>query len=212
MHPRDKGVDICPLHHSQGARAESLPRTSGVTPPAGWVIRPQTRGCLHAWWRCPGGGLKPERACRLARTIIAPLPKDRRICLRRHEKTPTLKWFSQLQEHISLTVRQVRKITASAMIRIRKSRTCWGLVADGVERKTESAGLRRMPQRRQIVGVGLGTTIQIRRKLSSNTKSSPPSKARFDDVYALAPIPVRTIVLLFQSIRITAAFGHLAVL
>jgi len=77
------------------------------------------------------------------------------------------------------------------------------------EAKTEGAGSAEVPSEKQNRRLWRsGTYIQIRRKLLSNSKSSPPSQ-RGLQLYAFGTgSGANDLFFVFPSIRITAAFGH----
>src|SRR5258708_10243997 len=106
-------------------------------------------------------GPQTARANRLGADIIALFPKEvGEFAYADLKKARTLKWFPQLREQmLPDRFRQFEKFLASAGgdPNTQVDELAWGLVAEGMSAKAESAGSTDGPTGGEIVGVALGT-------------------------------------------------------
>src|SRR5215470_8253524 len=104
---------------------------------------------------------KPVQAGRLGTDVIALFPKEvGEFAYADLKKARSEKWFPQLQEQmIPERFRQFEKFLASAGVdpNSQVDELAWGLVAEGLNTKSEGSGSTAVPTGEEIVGVALGT-------------------------------------------------------
>jgi len=159
---------------------------------------------------------KPVRAGRLGPDIIALFPKEvGEFAYADLKKARTLKWFPQLQEQvIPERFRQFEKFLASAGVdpNSQVDELAWGLVAEGMSTKTESAGSSAVPTGEEVVGVALGNYNPGSTEAYFKQQKLPTFKARGYTLYAFGTgSGPNDLFFLFIDSN-TAAFGHREIL
>lgn len=131
------------------------------------------------------------------------------------KKARTLKWFPQLQEQmLPDRFKQFEKFLASAGVdpNSQVEEVAWGLVAEGVTRKTEGAGSQAVPTGEQIVGIALGSYNPDSTEAFFKKQKLPTFQARGYTLYAFGTgAGANDLFFLFIDSS-TAAFGHRALL
>src|SRR5215469_8875299 len=159
---------------------------------------------------------KPVRAGRLGPDIIALFPKEvGEFAYADLKKARTLKWFPQLQEQlIPERFRQFEKFLASAGVdpNSQVDELAWGLVAEGMSTKTESAGSSAVPTGEEVVGVALGNYNPGSTEAYFKQQKLPTFKARGYTLYAFGTGSGPNDLFFFFIDSNTAAFGHRALL
>ena len=143
---------------------------------------------------------RPARAGRLGPDIIALFPKEvGEFAYADLKKARSQKWFPQLQEQmLPERFRQFEKFLASAGVdpNSQVDELAWGLVAQGLNAKTEGVGSSVVPTGEEVVGVAL------RRKPISNSRSCQRSKRGATRCTRLGPVRGQTICFSSSSIPI----------
>jgi hypothetical protein len=159
---------------------------------------------------------KPTRANRLGADIIALFPKDiGEFAYADLKKARTLKWFPQLQEQmLPERFRQFEKFLASAGVdpNSQVDELAWGLVAEGVDAKTEGTGSSAVPTGEEVVGVALGNYNPNSTEAFFKQQKLPTFKARGYTLYAFGTGSGPNDLFFFFIDSNTAAFGHRALL
>jgi hypothetical protein len=159
---------------------------------------------------------KPARAGRLGADVIALFPKDiGEFAYADLKKARSLKWFSQLQEQmLPERFRQFEKFLASAGVdpNTQVDELAWGLVAEGVDAKTEGTGSSAVPTGEEVVGVALGNYNPNSTEAFFKQQKLPTFKARSYTLYAFGTgSGPNDLFFLFIDSN-TAAFGHRSLL
>jgi len=159
---------------------------------------------------------KPAHAGRLGPDIIALFPKNiGEFAYADLKKARTLKWFPQLQEQLlPERFRQFEKFLASAGVdpNSQVDELAWGLVAEGVDTKTEGTGSADVPTGEEVVGVALGNYNPSSTEAFFKQQKLPTFKARSYTMYAFGTgSGPNDLFFLFIDSN-TAAFGHRALL
>src|SRR5882762_6267908 len=153
---RKLGVLPCPIRKEHEMR---LTMNSGVTPTrrGAAVRRLVAAGILVAMSLAMP---KPARAGRLGADKIGLFPKNvGEFAYADLKKARSLKWFPQLQEQmLPDRFKQFEKFLASAGVdpNSQVEEVAWGLVPEGVTKKTEGTGSTAVPTGEQIIGIALG--------------------------------------------------------
>jgi hypothetical protein len=159
---------------------------------------------------------KPARANRLGADIIALFPKDiGEFAYADLKKARTLKWFPQLQEQmLPERFRQFEKFLASAGVdpNTQVDELAWGLVAEGVDAKTEGTGSTAVPTGEEVVGVALGNYNPNSTEAYFKQQKLPTFKARSYTLYAFGTGSGPNDLFFFFIDSNTAAFGHRSLL
>ena len=159
---------------------------------------------------------KPARAGRLGPDIIALFPKEvGEFAYADLKKARTLKWFPQLQEQmLPERFRQFEKFLASAGVdpNSQVDELAWGLVAEGLNAKTEGAGSSAVPTGEEVVGVALGNYNPNSTEAYFKQQKLPTFKARSYTLYAFGTGSGPNDLFFFFIDSSTAAFGHREVL
>jgi hypothetical protein len=159
---------------------------------------------------------RPARAGRLGPDIIALFPKNiGEFAYADLKKARTLKWFPQLQEQlIPERFRQFEKFLASAGVdpNSQVDELAWGLVAEGLNAKTEGAGSSAVPSGEEVVGVALGSYNPNSAEAYFKQQKLPTFKARGYTLYAFGTGAGPNDLFFFFLDSNTAAFGHREVL
>ena len=159
---------------------------------------------------------KPARAGRLGADVIALFPKEvGEFAYADLKKARSLKWFPQLQEQmIPDKFRQFEKFLASAGVdpNSQVDELAWGLVAEGMNAKTEDAGSSAVPTGEEIVGVALGNYNPSSTEAFFKQQKLPTFKARGYTLYAFGTGSGSNDLFFFFIDSNTAAFGHRAIL
>jgi hypothetical protein len=159
---------------------------------------------------------KPARAGRLSSDVIALFPKEvGEFAYADLKKARTMKWFPQLQEQmLPDRFRQFEKFLASAGVdpNSQVEELAWGLVPEGVTRKTEGVGSSAVPTGEQIVGVALGTFNPENTEAYFKAQKLPTFKARNYTLYAFGSGSGASDLFFFFIDSSTAAFGHRSLL
>src|SRR5271168_3643016 len=159
---------------------------------------------------------KPARAGKLGADVIALFPKDvGEFAYADLKKARTLKWFPQLQEQLLPDrFRQFEKFLASAGVdpNTQVEELAWGLVAEGVNAKTEGVGSAAVPTGEQIVGVALGNYNPESTEAYFKAQKLPTFKARNYTLYAFGTGAGANDLFFFFIDSSTAAFGHRSLL
>lgn len=159
---------------------------------------------------------QPARADRLGTDIIALFPKEvGEFAYADLKKARGMKWFPQLQEQmLPDRFKQFEKFLASAGVdpNTQVEELAWGLVAEGVTRKTEGAGSSAMPTGEQIVGVALGNYNPESTEAYFKRQKLPTFKARNYTLYAFGTGAGPSDLFFLFIDSSTAAFGHRSVL
>src|SRR5215472_7125575 len=159
---------------------------------------------------------KPVRAGRLGPDIIALFPKEvGEFAYADLKKARTLKWFPQLQEQvIPERFRQFEKFLASAGVdpNSQVDELAWGLVAEGMSTKTESAGSSAVPTGEEVVGVALGNYNPGSTEAYFKQQKLPTFKARSYTLYSFGSGSGANDLFFMFIDSSTAAFGHRDVL
>jgi hypothetical protein len=159
---------------------------------------------------------KPARAGKLGNDTIAIFPKEiGEFAYADLKKARTLKWFPQLRDQmLPERFKQFEKFLASAGIdpNSQVDELAWGLVAEGLNSKTEGAGSSDVPTGEEIVGVALGTYNPNSTEAFFKQQKLPTFKARGYTLYAFGTGSGATDLFFFFLDSSTAAFGHRAVL
>jgi hypothetical protein len=159
---------------------------------------------------------KPARAGRLGPDIIALFPKEvGEFAYADLKKARTLKWFPQLQEQmLPERFRQFEKFLASAGVdpNSQVDELAWGLVAEGLNAKTESTGSTAVPTGEEVVGVALGTYNPSSAEAYFKQQKLPTFKARSYTLYAFGTGSGPNDLFFFFLDSNTAAFGHREIL
>src|SRR5271168_3313771 len=102
---------------------------------------------------------KPAKAGKLGSDTIALFPKEiGEFAYADLKKARTMKWFPQLQEQmLPDRFRQFEKFLAAAGVdpNTQVEELAWGLVAEGVNAKTEGTGSSAVPTGEEVVGIAL---------------------------------------------------------
>jgi hypothetical protein len=159
---------------------------------------------------------KPARAGRLGPDIIALFPKEvGEFAYADLKKARTLKWFPQLQEQmLPERFRQFEKFLASAGVdpNSQVDELAWGLVAEGLNAKTEGTGSTAVPTGEEVVGVALGTYNPSSTEAYFKQQKLPTFKARSYTLYAFGTGSGPNDLFFFFIDSNTAAFGHREIL
>lgn len=159
---------------------------------------------------------KPAMAGRLSPDIVALFPKEvGELAYADLKKARTMKWFPQLQEQmLPDRFRQFEKFLASAGVdpNSQVEELAWGLVAEGVNSKTEGTGSSAVPTGEQIVGVALGNYNPDSTEAYFKKQKLPTFKARNYTMYAFGTGAGANDLFFFFLDSSTAAFGHRSVL
>jgi hypothetical protein len=159
---------------------------------------------------------KPARAGRLGPDIIALFPKEvGEFAYADLKKARTLKWFPQLQEQmLPERFRQFEKFLASAGVdpNSQVDELAWGLVAEGLNAKTEGTGSTAVPTGEEVVGVALGTYNPSSAEAYFKQQKLPTFKARSYTLYAFGTGSGPNDLFFFFLDSNTAAFGHREIL
>ena len=159
---------------------------------------------------------RPARAGRLGPDIIALFPKNiGEFAYADLKKARTLKWFPQLQEQlIPERFRQFEKFLASAGVdpNSQVDELAWGLVAEGLNAKSEGAGSTAVPTGEEVVGVALGSYNPNSAEAYFKQQKLPTFKARGYTLYAFGTGAGPSDLFFFFLDSNTAAFGHRQVL
>ena len=178
------------------------------------TISAMTTGCLLAamFLLAP----PPARAGRLSTDIIALFPKEvGEFAYADLKKARSMKWFPQLQEQmLPERFRQFEKFLASAGVdpNSQVEELAWGLVAEGVTSKTETAGSSAVPSGEQVVGVALGNYSPDSTEAYFKAQKLPTVKARNYTLYAFGTGSGPNDLFFTFIDSSTAAFGHRATL
>src|ERR1700747_174333 len=159
---------------------------------------------------------KPARAGRLGTDTIALFPKNiGEFAYCDLKKARSEKWFPQLREQmIPERFRQFEKFLASAGVdpNSQVDELAWGLVAEGLNTKTEGSGSSAVPSGEQIVGVALGTYNPNSTEAFFKQQKLPTFKARGSPLYGCVTGAGASDLFSFFLDSSTAAFGHRAIL
>ncbi len=159
---------------------------------------------------------KPARAGRLGADVIALFPKEvGEFAYADLKKARTMKWFPQLQEQmLPERFRQFEKFLASAGVdpNSQVEELAWGLVAEGVNSKTESVGSSAVPTGESIVGVALGNYNPESTEAYFKKQKLPTFKARNYTLFAFGSGSGANDLFFFFVDSSTAAFGHRSLL
>jgi hypothetical protein len=159
---------------------------------------------------------KPARAGRLGADVIALFPKDiGEFAYADLKKARTLKWFPQLQEQmLPERFRQFEKFLASAGVdpNSQVDELAWGLVAEGVDAKTEGTGSSAVPTGEEVVGVALGNYNPNSTEAFFKQQKLPTFKARAYTLYAFGTGSGPSDLFFLFIDSNTAAFGHRSLL
>jgi len=159
---------------------------------------------------------KPARAGRLGADVIALFPKEvGEFAYADLKKARTMKWFPQLQEQmLPERFRQFEKFLASAGVdpNSQVEELAWGLVAEGVNNKTEGAVRRRFHGRKHRRCRAGKTTIRRAPRRTSRNRSLPTFKARNYTLFAFGSGSGANDLFFFFVDSSTAAFGHRSLL
>jgi hypothetical protein len=159
---------------------------------------------------------QPARAGHLDSDIIALFPKNvGEFAYADLKKARTLPWFPKLQEQmIPERFREFEKFLASAGVdpNSQVEELAWGLVAEGVTRKTEGPGSTAVPKGEQVIGVALGNFNPGSTETYFKQQKLPVVKIRHYTLYAFGTGSGATDLLFFFLDSNTAAFGPRALL
>jgi hypothetical protein len=192
-----------------------LTTNSGMTPgrPGAAIRRLVAAGILVAMALAVP---KPVRAGRLGADVIALFPKDiGEFAYADLKKARTLKWFPQLQEQmLPERFRQFEKFLASAGVdpNSQVDELAWGLVAEGVDAKTEGTGSSAVPTGEEVVGVALGNYNPNSTEAFFKQQKLPTFKARAYTLYAFGTGSGPSDLFFLFIDSNTAAFGHRSLL
>jgi hypothetical protein len=159
---------------------------------------------------------KPARAGQLGADVIALFPKEvGEFAYADLKKARTMNWFPQLQEQmLPDRFRQFEKFLASAGVdpNSQVEELAWGLVAEGVNNKTDGAGSSAVPTGESIVGVALGNYNPETTEAYFKKQKLPTFKARNYTLYAFGSGSGANDLFFFFIDSSTAAFGHRSLL
>ncbi len=159
---------------------------------------------------------RPARAGRLGADVIALFPKEvGEFAYVDLKKARSLKWFPQLQEQmIPERFRQFEKFLASAGVdpNSQVDELAWGLVAEGLNAKTEGVGSSAVPTGEEVVGVALGNYNPSSAEAYFKQQKLPTFKARAYTLYAFGTGSGPNDLFFFFLDSNTAAFGHREIL
>src|SRR2546425_846572 len=159
---------------------------------------------------------RPTRAGRLGADVIALFPKEvGEFAYVDLKKARSLKWFPQLQEQmIPERFRQFEKFLASAGVdpNSQVDELAWGLVAEGLNAKTEGTGSSAVPTGEEVVGVALGNYNPSSAEAYFKQQKLPTFKARAYTLYAFGTGSGPNDLFFFFLDSNTAAFGHREIL
>jgi hypothetical protein len=159
---------------------------------------------------------RPARAGRLGADVIALFPKQvGEFAYVDLKKARSLKWFPQLQEQmIPERFRQFEKFLASAGVdpNSQVDELAWGLVAEGLNAKTEGTGSSAVPTGEEVVGVALGNYNPSSTESFFKQQKLPTFKARGYTLYAFGTGSGPNDLFFFFLDSNTAAFGHREIL
>src|SRR5258705_8919463 len=159
---------------------------------------------------------KPARAGRLGVDIIALFPKEvGEFAYADLKKARSLKWFPQLREQmLPDRFRQFEKFLAAAGVDANSQvdELAWGLVAEGMNAKTEGVGSTDVPTGEEVVGVALGNCNPGFTDGYFKQPKLPTFKARGYTLYAFGTGSGANDLFFFFIDSNTAAFGHRDVL
>src|SRR6516225_4959018 len=159
---------------------------------------------------------RPARAGRLGADVIALFPKEvGEFAYADLKKARSLKWFPQLQEQmIPDRFRQFEKFLASAGVdpNSQVDELAWGLVAEGLNAKSEGSGSSAVPSGEEIVGVALGTYNPNSTEAYFKQQKLPTFKTRGYTLFSFGTGSGASDLFFFFIDSNTAAFGHRAIL
>src|SRR3989475_9591411 len=159
---------------------------------------------------------KPVRAGRLGTDTIALFPKNiGEFAYCDLKKARSEKWFPQLREQmIPERFRQFEKFLASAGVdpNSQVDELAWGLVAEGLNTKTEGTGSSAVPTGEEVVGVALGNYNPSSAEAYFKQQKLPTFKARAYTLYAFGTGSGPNDLFFFFLDSNTAAFGHREIL
>lgn len=158
----------------------------------------------------------PARAGRLGVDKIGLFPSEvGEFAYADLKKARTLKWFPQLQEQmLPDRFRQFEKFLASAGVdpNSQVEEVAWGLVAEGVTRKTEGTGSSAVPTGEQIVGVAMGNYNPDSTEAYFKKQKLPTFQLRGYTLYAFGTGAGPNDLFFLFIDSSTAAFGHRSLL
>src|SRR5215470_9087158 len=158
----------------------------------------------------------PARAGRLGADVIALFPKEvGEFAYADLKKARSEKWFPQLQEQmIPERFRQFEKFLASAGVdpNSQVDELAWGLVAEGLNAKSEGSGSSAVPSGEEIVGVALGTYNPNSTEAYFKQQKLPTFKTRGYTLFSFGTGSGASDLFFFFIDSNTAAFGHRAIL
>jgi len=159
---------------------------------------------------------KTARAGRLGADVIALFPKEvGEFAYADLKKARTMKWYPQLQEQmLPERFRQFEKFLASAGVdpNTQVEELAWGLVAEGVNPKTDGVGSSAVPTGESIVGIALGNYNPDSTEAYFKKQKLPTFKARNYTLYAFGSGSGANDLFFFFIDSSTAAFGHRSLL
>src|SRR5256884_9593317 len=131
------------------------------------------------------------------------------------KKARSEKWFAQLREQvIPERLRQFEKFLAAAGVdpNSQVDELAWGLVAEGLNTKTEGSGSSAVPSGEQIVGVALGTYNPNSTEAYFKQQKLPTFKTRGYTLFSFGTGSGASDLFFFFIDSNTAAFGNRAIL
>ena len=159
---------------------------------------------------------RPARAGRLGPDIIALFPKEvGEFAYTDLKKARSQKWFPQLQEQmLPERFRQFEKFLASAGVdpNSQVDELAWGLVAEGLNAKSEGVGSSVVPTGEEVVGVALGNYNPSSTEAYFKQQKLPTFKARSYTLYSFGTGSGPNDLFFFFIDSNTAAFGHRQIL
>ena len=159
---------------------------------------------------------KPARAGRLGTDTIALFPKNiGEFAYCDLKKARSEKWFPQLQQQmIPERFRQFEKFLASAGVdpNSQVDELAWGLVAEGLNAKSEGSGSSAVPSGEEIVGVALGNYNPNSTEAYFKQQKLPTFKTRGYTLFSFGTGSGASDLFFFFIDSNTAAFGHRAIL
>lgn len=159
---------------------------------------------------------KPAAAGQLGADKIGLFPKNvGEFAYADLKKARSLKWFPQLQEQmLPDRFKQFEKFLAAAGVdpNSQVEEVAWGLVPEGVTRKTEGTGSAAVPTGEQIIGIALGNYSPNSTEAFFKKQKLPTFQARGFTLYAFGTGAGANDLFFTFIDSSTAAFGHRALL
>src|SRR6516225_1711194 len=159
---------------------------------------------------------QPVRAGGIGADTIGLFPKEvGEFAYADLKKARTMKWYPALQEQmLPERFRQFEKFLASAGVdpNSQVDELAWGLVAEGLNTKSEGSGSTAVPTGEEIVGVALGNYNPNSTEAYFKQQKLPTFKTRGYTLFSFGTGSGASDLFFFFIDSNTAAFGHRAIL